>query len=144
MFATSSDMVARFGQREVIALTDRDLNGAIDDAVLQRALQDADAEISGYLAGRYAFPISPVPALLVGYACDIARYRLTGTDVTCTDDIESRYNKAIKYLTLVGRGDLSLGIDATGVTVGAAIESGPAVRVSAGRRLFHRSSLRDY
>lgn len=144
MFATSSDMAARFGVREVIAITDRDLTGAINDAVLQQALQAADAEISGYLAGRYALPFAVVPALLVGYACDIARYRLTGTDVTCTEDIQNRYSQAIKYLTMVGRGDLSLGIDVAGGTVGAAAENGPVVRTSPGRRRVNRDSMRGY
>ena len=137
-------MEARFGAREVIALTDRDLTGAVDDAVLQQALKDADAEISGYLVGRYTLPFTAVPAVLVGYACDIARYRLTGTDVTCTEDIESRYSKAVKYLTLVGRGDLSLGIDVSGVTVGATAENGAAVRVSPGRRRISRDTMCGY
>lgn len=137
-------MEARFGAREVIALTDRELTGAVDDPVLQQALQDADAEISGYLVGRYTLPFAAVPAVLVGYACDIARYRLTGTEVTCTDDIESRYNKAVKFLTLVGRGDLSLGIDVSGTTVGAPAENGSAVRISAGRRRISRDTMCGY
>lgn len=129
MFATTSDMVDRFGEREVIAITDRDCVGEIDAQTLQRALTAADAEISGYLAGRYTLPFNAVPALLVGYACDIARYRLTGTEVRCTDDIASRYNQAIKYLTLVGKGELSLGLDVAGGTIGPEAERGPAVRV---------------
>lgn len=144
MFATKNDMLSRFGEKEVIQITDRDYTGTIDDAVLQRGLVSADAEISGYLAGRYALPFAVVPQMLVDYACDIARYRLTGTEVTCTPDIEDRYDKAIKYLTLVGQGKISLGIDTTGAVVGGPVASGNSIRVQSGSRRFNDDSMAGY
>jgi phage gp36-like protein len=144
MFATKTDMVSRFGDKEVIQITDRDLNGVIDDAVLQRGLTSADAEISGYLAGRYALPFAVVPQMLVDYACDIARYRLTGTEVTCTPDIEARYHQAVKYLTLVGQGKISLGIDTAGAVVGGPVATGNSIRVQSGNRRFNYDSMTGY
>ncbi|MFZ6748519.1 gp436 family protein [Undibacterium sp. Ren11W] len=144
MFASKSDMRNRFGDREVIALTDRDFTGAINDAVLQQGLTAADAEIAGYLAGRYTLPFAVVPAVLVGYACDIARYRLTGTEVTCTDDIQARYHQAIKYLTMAGRGEIPLGVDANGAVVGGVSATGNAVRLAAGARKFNVDSMSGY
>ncbi len=144
MFATKNDMVGRFGAKEVIQITDRAYSGAIDDLVLQQGLDDADAEICGYLAGRYALPFAVVPRLLIGYACDIARYRMTGTEVTCTPDIETRYHQAVKYLTLVGRGEISLGIDTAGAVVGSPAATGNSIRVSRGSRKFNDDSMAGY
>ena len=145
-FATKADMCARFGDSEVIMLTDRSRAGAIDDAVLQQGLDDADAEMSGYLAGRYALPFPAMPAVLIGYACDIARYRLTGTAVRCTDEIEARYHVAIKFLDKVARGLISLGLDVNGAVVGgvAASATGSGVRVAPGRRRFNAGSMSGY
>lgn len=143
-FATPADMLARFGHKEVVQLTDRDFTGAINDLVLQGGLDTAAGEISGYLAGRYQLPFAVVPTLLVGYACDIARYRLTGAEVQCTQDIETRYSQAIKYLTLVGRGEISLGIDTTGAVVGGGSGGASGVRVTQGVRKFDANALKGY
>jgi phage gp36-like protein len=144
MFATKADMIARFGEREVIALTDRDMNGTIDDAVIAAGLAAAEAEITGYLAGRYALPFNSVPAILVGYCCDIARYRLTGTEVTCTDDITARHADAMRYLRSVAKGEISLGIDQTGAPVGGVAATGTGVRKLAGNRRFNNETMSGY
>ena len=49
-------MIDRFGEREIIALTDRDNTGGIDSTVLAKALDSAESEISTYLAPKYALP----------------------------------------------------------------------------------------
>lgn len=144
MFATKADMIARFGEREVIALTDREMTGIINDAVIAQGLQAADAEITGYLAGRYALPFPSVPAVLIGYACDIARYRLTGTDVTCTDDIAARHTEAIRYLRSVAKGEISLGLDQTGAVVGGVVATGSGVRKAVGNRRFNADSMSGF
>jgi phage gp36-like protein len=99
-YAVKNDMIARFGEREVVALTDRDETGVVDDAVLTQGLVTADAEINAYLAGRVALPLATPPLILIGYACDIARYRLTGANVIETDVIGRRYKDAIDFLKL--------------------------------------------
>lgn len=141
MFATKADMIARFGDREVIALTNRSNTGTIDDAVLQGGLDTADGEISGYLASRYSLPMASVPRLLTGYACDIARYRLCGAAVQCTDDIEERYKMAVRFLEKVAMGQIALGVDATGAVVNA---GGNDIQVSAGVRRFDADTLTGY
>ena len=74
MYATRDDMVKAFGERECIAITDRDLTGLIDDDVMSAALSQASAEIDGYLCGRYPVPWSDEPRVLVGKCCNITRY----------------------------------------------------------------------
>lgn len=111
-YATTANMLARFGEAEVIALTDRENLGTVDDAVLAGALAEADAEIDPYLAPRHVLPLASVPKILTGFACDIARYRLCGAGVTETDEIRNRYKDAIRFLEQAAAGKIGLGLDA--------------------------------
>ena len=112
-YAAKANMIARFTEAEVIALTDRTNIGVVDDAVLAGALAEADAEIDPYLAPRHVLPLASVPRILTGFACDIARYRLCGSGgVTETDEIRNRYKDAIKFLESVASGKIGLGLDA--------------------------------
>jgi phage gp36-like protein len=111
MYATKANMIARFGENEVIALTDRANLGVIDDAVLASALAEADAEIDPYLAPRHQLPLASVPKILTGYACDIARYRLCGANVSETEAIRNRYKDAVRFLENVSSGKIGLGLD---------------------------------
>jgi phage gp36-like protein len=143
MFATKADMLARFGSREVVALTDRTNVGVVDDTVMQQGLDAADAEICSYLSGRYVLPFLSVPKPLIGYACDIARFRLTGTEVTCTDDIQSRYDYAVKYLRMVAKGDVTLGVDVTGAQVGG-VPAASGIRVAGKGRRFNDDTMAGF
>lgn len=139
-YAAKANMIARFGEDEVIALTDRANLGVVDDAVLAGALAEADAEIEPYLPPRYTLPLSNVPKILVGFACDIARYRLCGAGVTETDEIRRRYEDAVKFLVRVSRGEIGLGLDTANVAPAA-----PAsVQVAAPARVFNSDSLAGY
>lgn len=111
-YATKANMLARFGEPEVIALTDRANLGVVDDTVLAGALAEADAEIDPYLAPRHVLPLASVPKILTGFACDIARYRLCGAGVTETDEIRNRYKDAIRFLEQAAAGKIGLGLDA--------------------------------
>lgn len=112
MYATKADMLNRFGDREVIALTDRANLGVINDTVLDAALAESMAEIDPYLAPRHQLPLANVPRIVTGFACDIARYRLCGSGVTLTDDIRDRYKDAIRFFEHVAAGKIGLGLDA--------------------------------
>lgn len=78
--------------------------------VVQRALQDADDTINGYISARYTLPVSPVPAVLERVACEMARFYLYDDQVT--DLIKDRHAANIKWLGEVSKGTVSLGADA--------------------------------
>lgn len=139
-YATKANMIARFGEPEVIALTDRDGLGVVDNTVLDGALAEADAEIEPYLASRYSLPLTSVPKILTGFACDIARYRLCGAGVTETEEVRNRYKDAVKFLESVSSGKLTLGVD----TIGVAPAAPGSVQVSAPARVFNSGSLAGY
>ena len=137
-YATQQNMIDRFGTQELIELTDRSNLGVINTAALAVALNDADDEIDGYLAGVCVLPIVNVPDRLVKLAADIARYELYGANVT--EQVRARYTDAISYLKQVVIGTASLGLDATNNT---APEVG-GVGMSATRPVFSACTLSDY
>ncbi len=139
-YATQQNMVDRFGEREVMALTDRDNTGVIDAAILAQSLAQADNEINAYLAGRYALPLATTPLIVRDFACDIARYRLCGGEVTETEEVRNRYKDAIKFFEKVANGQISLGLD--GLNQSQAPRG--AVLINANVRVFNQSSLNDY
>ncbi|MEW6314133.1 MAG: DUF1320 domain-containing protein [Pseudomonadota bacterium] len=137
-YATQQDLVDRFGEQELIQLTDRNNNFVIDATVVARALADADAEIDGYLAGRYTLPLASVPVVLVRLAADMARYFLY--DDRATEQVKARYDSAVRFLRSVASGDVSLGLSSANQP---APQSG-GVQVAAGDRVFSAGSLSDY
>lgn len=134
MYATRDDMVSRFGEKEVIALSDRDYAGQVDEAVLGAALAAAGVEIDGYLGGRYALPLATPPKILTGYACDIARYRLCGSGTQLTEDIRDRYRDAVRFLELAAAGKVTLG----GMPGGGPAPVDHTVQFATGTRVFAR------
>jgi phage gp36-like protein len=130
-YCTQQDMIGRFGDEELIQLTDRAQLNEIDAAIITQAIADAGAEIDGYLAGVYPLPLATVPLQLTRISCDMARYYLhlakgIGSE---SDPIGRRYAHAVKYLNAVATGSISLEV---------AAEDAPAdsVSQSAGSSVF--------
>lgn len=136
-YATATDLLARFDATEIAqradrgvprlvtaqlmtdmaagasmaAYTDEEVARATKTlAVVQRALQDADDTINGYISARYTLPVDPVPAVLARVACELARFYLYDDQVT--DLIKDRQAANIKWLGEVSKGTVSLGADA--------------------------------
>lgn len=138
-YASALDMTTRFGEVEMIQVTDHSPDAdAVDTAVMERALLDADAEINARLQARYTLPLATVPRLLLNVACDIARYRLF--DDRATEQVRRRYDDALKLLDKIGRGELSLGLDAAAQATPS--PAGPSF--TGGDRVFSRAHLSDY
>jgi len=137
MYATVADLETRYGAAELAELTNRAGGQDRDDAVLLAAIGDASAEIDGYLASRYAVPVSPVPPVLVGAAAAIARYKLRGP--SAGDTVRRDYEDAIRLLRDISDGRAGL--------QGAAAPGVPAagtVHVDAPARRMSVSHLSDY
>jgi phage gp36-like protein len=131
-------MAARFDEDELIRLSDRENTGAINADVVASKLADADAEIDGYLAGRYTLPLTSVPEALRRIACDIARYHLY--DDRVTEAVQKRYDDAIKFLRMVAKGEVQLGVDTGGAA--PVVSAGP--QFYQGEAVFSRYKLRDF
>jgi phage gp36-like protein len=113
LYATCKDMIARFGEAELIQLTDREHvpPSCIDRRLVDTALADAQAEIDSHLAVRYQVSRirnQTVPRLFVRLACDIARYRLHD-DLAPENEVRRRYEAAVEMLKALAKGDILLG-----------------------------------
>lgn len=110
--------------------------------IIDEAIADADGEIDGYLAKRYAVPITPAPKIINKCSKDIAVYNLfsrIGIDESTDQKTYlNRYNQAIKFLTLVAEGKVSIGAEtddpANAAATGFSVQSNP--------RLFSRDKMR--
>ncbi len=98
--------------------------------IIDAAIADADAEIDGYLAKRYAVPLAPAPRVINKFSKDIA-----GTD---QKTYLNRYNAAIKFLTLVAEGTVSIGTE----TEDPASAAAGGFKVKSNSRLFTREKMR--
>ncbi len=85
----------------------------IQTAVITRAIADSDAEIDGYCSTKYAdLPFSTVPVMIRKISVDIAIYNLFSRRRGATEDRLQRYKDAIKFLSNVANGTVSMGGDA--------------------------------
>ncbi|EPX84573.1 Mu-like prophage protein gp36 [Rubellimicrobium thermophilum DSM 16684] len=107
-YTTLAQLIERYGEALLIALTDRGTvaTGTVDPDAVARALADADAVIDGYLAGRYVLPLAAVPALIADLAAAIAIWKL---HIGQPDPkIEADYRDALKLLRDIADGRLRI------------------------------------
>lgn len=116
-YATPDGLVAEFGERQIIDLTDIEVprEGDLNYSVAQRACDRANAEVAANIAARYAAPLAPVPHLLVSTALDLAHLYLYQSDPPIW--VQSRFDQAQATLRAVRDGKIKLGPDATGADV---------------------------
>lgn len=138
-YVSSDDMIARFGELEMIQLTDRaNVVGEVDTDVLDAAIADAEAEVDSYISVRYAIPLASVPDIVKSMTADIARYRLYDTEVP--EIVEKRYDAALRLLRDVAARRASLDKDINGND--AQVSNG--VKISKPSRVFNDSSMDGY
>ena len=139
-YATQADMVSRFGEEELIELTDRadPPLGVIDAAVLADAIADADAMIDSYIGRRYALPLATVPAVLVQVACALTRKALF-KDLP-PDEVVANHKDAMRYLENVSRGVAELGV--AGVEVAADTTGAP--QLQSGPQIFTTDTMKGF
>src|SRR5690242_615555 len=115
-YATPQDIISRYSNQDLVQLTNEDPSiTTINTTVLQRALDDASAEVDGYLGARFAMPLSDPPSVLNRLTTDIAMYRIQSLrPLHDLADARKRYDDAIAMLTRVAAGELTLGIAADG------------------------------
>ena len=117
-YATLEDLTERAGDVEIIQVADRDDDGAPDASVIEAALVHADAIANGYIATRYALPLSAAYDLLRTWAVSIARYYLHRDGAP--EHVRTDYEDAIAGLKDVARGTVSLpGADGASPTAAA-------------------------
>jgi phage gp36-like protein len=107
-YCTIAEIKAVFDDSLLIQLTDDADAGVINDDVITGAINDASAEIDGWLLRRYTLPLGTVPENLRKYAADIVLYDLYCRREGPPDYVAKRYNDAIAYLKLAADGRVSV------------------------------------
>ena len=112
-YTTLSQLTDRFGERMLIALTDRATvaTGVIDTNVIDAAITAADAMIDGYLAGRYTLPLTVTPQLIADLSEEIAIWKLHRSQPD--EKIAEDYKAAIRTLKDIASGTIRLDVAGT-------------------------------
>lgn len=109
-YASRDALIERFGMDAVLVVADRDQDGAIDDAVADKALADASAEIDTYVGVLHRLPLATVPEVLSRLCCDVALYRLSADAGGYTEEKRKRYEDAVALLRRIASGEVTLGL----------------------------------
>lgn len=108
------------------------------------AVEDASAEIDGYLAKRYNVPFLKTPKVITKFAKDIALYNLVSRKGIDESDREktylTRYNAAISFLTKVAEGIIDIGIEENS----GQITSNTGFKMESSNRIFSRNSMKGW
>ena len=141
-YVTQQDLIDRFGEAELIQLTDRTNLPAstIDSTVVSAAIADAENLADSYLAKRHVLPLNPVPDVLTPVVANLARYALFGDHADKDNAVTRNYRDAIGWLKDVASGTVQL--EAEGAA--AAQPRGGQVQISAPTKVFSRDSLSGF
>ena len=120
-YATTATIARIYGDDFLSDITSEDADQA--DAVLE-ALDQASAEIDGYLSVRYSLPRPTAPRVLERPCVDIAVYILANSHTRLTTTIEDRYKQAIRFLELLSSGKAGLGADEPVIDAGGGAGNG--------------------
>jgi len=109
-YAAVADLIARFGVRELIQLTDRaePPTDQVDDAVACIALNAASQIVDSHVSVKYNLPLAQVDPLLVDITCDIARFRLYSTQAT--ELVIERNKQALESLKRIAAGTMKIDV----------------------------------
>lgn len=114
-------------------------------SLAESAVEDAQAEIDGYLAKRYDVPFTKTPKVINKFAKDIALYNLVSRKGIDESDREktylTRYNAAVSFLTKVAEGKIDIGVEDIHTTQTAA-QNGFSMKSE--NRMFSRTSMRGW
>jgi len=130
-YCTQQDLIDRYGEPELIELTDEHGTEEINATQIARAIADTDGLIDGYLASRYTLPLAEVPKVLNRIACALVRYDLYDHP---PKQIEKRRDQAIEFLRDAASGKISLGIN----TDGSDPATSNSASISSGGNVFNR------
>jgi len=113
MYCALDDLKKLIPEEALIALTDDEGLGSVNQPRIDEAVKQADAEIDSYCGGRYAVPFTTVPEIIKKLSVDIAIYNLYSRRVEEIPETRAeRYKNAIRQLEGITKGGISLGVAA--------------------------------
>lgn len=140
-YATVEEMLRRVNERELLQLIDSDADALTepeDRAKVETVLNDATAEMNGYIRVRHALPLAEIPPILPRLACTIGRFLLykNGTP----KDVKDAYDAAIQVLR-----DISKGVVVLSDPAGTPPPQSEVMVLSGGAdRMFNQKSMKGF
>lgn len=139
-YGTKLTLLERIDEAVLIALTDKDGLGAIDDARVAAAGADADATIDAYCQGLYTVPLSPIPPKVAQVWADLTLYNLYSlSDLEMPEIRKDRNREAIRFLEAAAAGKISLGTDTP-----AQADTGSFTNAESSTRIFTPEKLSGF
>ncbi|WP_457571304.1 gp436 family protein [Desulfovulcanus sp.] len=109
MYATIEDLTKLLPESDLIALSDDENTGALNEARLTEAIDQADREIDAYCAGRYEVPFASVPGLIQNLSAQMAIYNLFARRGVENPLWETKYRNCLRLLELIRKGEMIIG-----------------------------------
>ncbi len=113
-YASSDDMVARYGTTEMIRLTvpDGQPMTAVNADQATASLLRASAQIDSYLRRRYQVPLDLVPSEIADACMTLARYDLSfGEQRDVPEQTRLAYKDKIEWLVGISKGTILLDLE---------------------------------
>jgi len=141
-YSTLTDIKKLIPEEAVIQLTDDEDAGLVNQARVDEAIAQADAEINSYCAANYTVPFTTVPAVIKKISVDIAIYNLYSRRVEQIPETRAeRYKNAIRQLEGISKGAITLGIDPAPEAVS---EGGIKTNKTEDDRTFTKDSMEGF
>lgn len=118
-YSTEADILFRLSDNEIkeLVLDDSSEDAERQTAYVGRAIDDADAEIDGYLGQRFSVPLATVPNLIRKISVDLAIFNLYARrDKALPDSRKAAYENSVKLLENTAKGLLSIGVSPLSTT----------------------------
>lgn len=142
-YASVDQLKAVIPANDLELLTDFERTGNPSDVRLVEALDDATAEINGWIAKAVKRPVSVPPRLLLVLCRDLAMHRLYVNLGHNVDTYDKLRDQALKTLKSIANGEMSIGDDEDTATADIVTSPGVAMTDGAERELT-RDSLRGF
>jgi phage gp36-like protein len=143
MYCALSDLRALLTEQDLVALTNDSSSATeVDEAVVEAAIEAADALIDGHLGVRFRLPVSPTPTLVRRLSARLARVELYQRrpgqlNEWLAKDLEA----AMALLQQIACGELELGLTPAGAAAAASPQTGRQVRIAGRPPVFGRGPM---
>lgn len=137
-YCTLDDILGSLDEADLIAYTDDDDAGTVDEGRVDQAVEMAGVMIDAYIGGRYLVPLDPVPDLVKRLAVDLAVFEICSRRSDPPDNREQKRQQAVRLLEKIGAGSAVI----PGASSAPSASGSNPVQISSSDRVFTRDSLR--
>lgn len=140
-YSTLTDLEKLIPEAVIIQLTDDENAGSVNQARVDEAIAQADAEIDSYCGGRYTVPFVTVPDIARKISVDIAIYNLYSRKVEEIPQTRAeRYKNSIRQLGDIATGKITIGEPEADVPEAGGVQT----NTTADDRIFTKDSLKGF